>query len=92
MIGLIDDILWFNMLKQVLKYLTISFLRFSSAQLYHSTALQFRLHSYGYAPYIAPCIALNLNTRIFKELIVSYLVTGMCRLSHVASTLILTEC
>ena len=35
--------------------------------------MQFRLHSYGYAPYIAPCIALNLNTRTFKELIVRYL-------------------
>ncbi len=58
---------------ELCKYLTISFLRFSSAQFQHSTVLQFRLHSYGYAPHIASCIALNLNTIIIKELIDRYL-------------------
>ncbi len=60
------------------KYLTISFIRFSSTQFQHSTVLQLRLHSYGYAPYIASCIALNLNTIIIKELIDMYLFECQC--------------
>ncbi len=48
--------------------------RFFSAQFQHSTVLQLWLHSYGYAPYIASCIALNLNTITIKELIDWYLV------------------
>ncbi len=50
-----------------IKCLTINYLTFSVVHLLHSTVLQFRLHSYGYSPYVVSCIALGSVCPIFEK-------------------------